>query len=514
MRLFRRNVILMYGFYAVTLASGLVVTPIIVAALGTEQFGIWAVIGSILGFIGLLDLGLGPSLVRFAAEQRGRDARVETSALASTALVIYSALAVVTMLLAFVLAWVLPRVVEISDEHVSVAQVALVLTIATFVIRFPLGLFSFLLAGQQRYDVLNGANLVGAALYFALAAGILYVFGGGLVTLAVITLVVTAVRLALPLYWLKRELPELYLSRRLVTRVQARELLGFSLRNLLIQVASKVVFSTDVIVVGIILGGVAAGLYGIPAKLFALAYGVGIASTTLLFPLLSELEGADERERQERYLLAGVRLGLAVVVAVGLPLLFLPDRFLEAWLPSEFDVSTSAPILAILMLSILFAQPGHLLAQFLVARGRHGRLAVARLAIVLANLALSIALALWVGLWGVALATLITETVSTAFVIPFLLRRESTLSLRSLAAAWLRPVVLGAVAAVPTLLALGRLLDVDTLVEFVGVGLCWLVLYGALVWSFVMREPERRTIREAFGRRPAAAVADTAQPLP
>ena len=60
---------------------------------------------------------------------------------------------------------------------------------------------------------------------------------------------------------------------------------------MLIQVASKVVVSTDVIVVGVIFGSVAAGVYGIPAKLFALAYVVGIASTTLLFPLLSELEG-------------------------------------------------------------------------------------------------------------------------------------------------------------------------------------------------------------------------------
>src|SRR5918992_946383 len=270
MRLFRRNVILIYGVYAVTLVSGLVVTPIIVSALGTEQFGIWALIGAILGFIGLLDLGLGPSLIRFAAEQRGREARHETSALA----------------------WLLPLVVDISAEYERAAQVALVLTVGTFVTRFPLGLFNFLLAGQQRYDLVNGANVVGAVLYFVLAAGILYVLGGGLVMLAVITLVSTAVRLALPLFWLKRELPDFHLSRRLVTRAQARELMSFSSRNLLIQVASKVVFSTDVIVVGIILGSVAAGVYGIPAKLFTLAYGVGIASTTLLFPLLSELEGA------------------------------------------------------------------------------------------------------------------------------------------------------------------------------------------------------------------------------
>src|ERR671910_56696 len=468
MRLLRRNVILIYGVYAATLVSGLVVTPIIVGALGTEQFGIWALIGAILGFIGLLDFGIGPSLIRFAAEQRGRNARDETSELTSTAFAIYLLLAVVSVLLAVLLAYLLPLVVDISDEYVRAAQIAVVVSVGTFVLRFPLGLFGFLLAGQQRYDVLNVANILGALLYFGLAVLVLYVADGGLVALAGITAVVTPFRVLLPLVWLRRELPDLRVRRSLVTRRQAKRLLSFSSRNMLIQVASKVVFSTDVIVVSIILGSVAAGVYGIPAKLFALAFGVGIASTTLLFPLLSELEGADDRERQERYLLAGIRLGLAVVVAVGLPLVFLPDRFLEAWLPSDFDVDTAAPILAILMVSLLFAQPGHLLAQFLVARGRHRRLAVARLATGAVNLLLSIAFALWVGIWGVAVATLITEALSAVLVLPYLLRRESSASAQALAAAWLRPVGLGLLAAVPTLIALGRLLEIDTLAAFVG----------------------------------------------
>jgi O-antigen/teichoic acid export membrane protein len=511
-RLLRRNVILIYGVHAVGLASGLVVTPIIVGALGTEQFGIWALIGSILGFIGLLDLGIGPSLIRFAAEQRGRKSHDETSELASTAFAIYLALALLAALLAVLLAWLLPFAVEISDQYVRAAQIAVAVSVGSFVIRFPAGLFGFLLAGQQRYDVLNVANLLGAVLYFVLAVLVLYVAGGGLVALALIAVVVTVFRLLLPLLWLRHELPDLRMRRNLVTRRQAKELLSFSSRNMLIQVASKVVFSTDVIVVSIILGSVAAGVYGIPAKLFALAFAVGIASTTLLFPLLSELEGADDRERQERYLLAGVRLGLAVVVAVGLPLVFLPDRFLKAWLPSDFDVDTAAPILAILMISLLFAQPGHLLAQFLVARGRHGRLAIARLATVAVNLLLSIAFALWVGIWGVAVATLITEALSAVVVLPYLLRRESSASAPALAAAWLRPVGLGRVAAVPTLIALGRLLEVDTLAAFVGVGLCWLVLYGALVWRFALRDQERRTIGDAFGRG-SAAVVEAEQPL-
>lgn len=509
MRFLRRNVLLVYGVYAVTIVSGLLLTPIIVDALGTEQYGIWAVIGSVLAFIGLLDVGIAPSVIRFSAEQRGRKSPEETSTLASTALGIYFVIFSVAIVITLVLAWALPRVVEIQDRYVHAAQLALVLAMLGFAIRFPLGLFASLLAGQQRYDVLNSAGVLSSLVYLGLVGGVLLWRGGGVVTLAVVTLIVTLIRLVVPLLWVRRELPTLRLRPSLATRAQARELLSFSGRNFMINVASKVVFSTDVIVVGIVLGSLAAGLYGIPAKLFALAFGVGMAVTTLIFPLLAELEGAEERERQRDYLLAGLRMGLAVVLLFSLPLAVLPDRFLAAWLP-EGDFGESVAVLAILMVSLLFAQPGYMLTQFLVARGRHGGIAVVRIAAVTVNLILSIALASLVGIWGVAVATLLTEAVASAVVTPLLVRRETGLPIQPLARAWLRPIVLAAVAALPTLVA-ARLLAIDTLLEFTAVAAVWGLAYAAVFWRWGLDERERDTLQRAFtsGVRPTQpALAD------
>ena len=68
---------------------GLVLTPIIIDALGQEGYGVWLFIGSVTIVLRLLDFGISPTVVRFTAFHRGRDAPDEIDALASTSLAVF-----------------------------------------------------------------------------------------------------------------------------------------------------------------------------------------------------------------------------------------------------------------------------------------------------------------------------------------------------------------------------------------------------------------------------------------
>ena len=78
MRLLRRNALGMYAVYAAAIVSGLVVTPIVIHSIGTPAFGVWSFIGAVTIYLSVLDFGVGPSIVRFAAEARGRQSRRAT----------------------------------------------------------------------------------------------------------------------------------------------------------------------------------------------------------------------------------------------------------------------------------------------------------------------------------------------------------------------------------------------------------------------------------------------------
>ena len=147
--LFRRNALGIYAVYAAAMVSGLVVTPILLRSIGTEAFGIWAFIGGITIYLAVLDIGLGPSVVRFTAEAHGRATRRRSTAVASVALVLYAGIGVLTLVAGAIVSWFVPVLIDAPADLVWDARVSDVSRHAfARGPLFPLGLFYNLLGGR------------------------------------------------------------------------------------------------------------------------------------------------------------------------------------------------------------------------------------------------------------------------------------------------------------------------------------------------------------------------------
>jgi O-antigen/teichoic acid export membrane protein len=51
--------------YGLKIGVVLVVSPFVIRTLGTDQYGFWVILISMVGYLDLLDLGLAPTGVRF-----------------------------------------------------------------------------------------------------------------------------------------------------------------------------------------------------------------------------------------------------------------------------------------------------------------------------------------------------------------------------------------------------------------------------------------------------------------
>jgi len=77
--------------------TGFVATPILLHSLGKGSFGAWALIGAIMGYASLLDLGIGLTVMRMVARRAHLSDRHELNRIASTGLVMYSAIGLVAL---------------------------------------------------------------------------------------------------------------------------------------------------------------------------------------------------------------------------------------------------------------------------------------------------------------------------------------------------------------------------------------------------------------------------------
>ena len=333
-----RNLGSSYLLYAASVVSGLVLTPVIIDAISKEGYGVWLFIGSVTIVLRLLDFGITPTVVRFTAFHRGREPRRRSTRSRRRASAAYLVLGVVSTLAGLVIAWFLPDMIDLPDDLRRPAQVAAVIVAFTLGIQAPLGLFGTLLKGANRFDVLNAGGVLSIGVYAVLVIVVL-TRHSTLPVLATIAFVAALVLLVFPLFFIRRELPGLRMSRAAISRGTAsRGCLGFSWFAFLGHIAGKVVFSADVIVIGIVLGAKEVALYGVASRLFSFAAGVASTGTALLLPLQSELEGRGEHERQRLYLVtAGVRASAGVGVLLGFPLVILPAWVLTAWLGSGFE---------------------------------------------------------------------------------------------------------------------------------------------------------------------------------
>ncbi len=491
MRLAARNLGSNYLAYAASILSGLILTPVIIGAIGKEAYGAWAFIISATTLLRLLDFGITPTVVRFTAFHRGRTEEDEINAMASAGMAVYLILGAASVAVGLIVAWFLPDLIELSPDLQRPAQVATVLAVLALGTQAPLGLFGSILKGSQRFDILNTSALISIVVYAVLVLTV-FTHVATLPWLATIALVAAVIRLGLPAVYIKRELPHLRLARSLVRRATIRNLLDYSRFAFMTHVAGKVVYSADLILIGAIAGAEPVALYAVATRLFGLAGGVAQTGTELLLPVQSELEGRADHARQRSVLATGVRGAMCVAVLVSFPLVILPHWIVNAWLGSSFEASVVP--LTLLGIAVSFTQPNAVVAQFLFARGQPRGLAISQASLAALNLIVTATLLVTVGeIWVAALATVVVEAIGATIVMPALARRRGV-SVRSLAAAWSTPLLAGAAAALPTLILARALTNTTSLAALALVGVAWALVFSAVAWRFALNASERALV--------------------
>jgi O-antigen/teichoic acid export membrane protein len=499
-RVLARNTAWNYAGFAINLATNLVMFPYVVHQIGDAAAGVWLLLSSVTGYMGLLELGIVPSLTQTIAAALARGDRDAVNRAASSAQAVLVALASLSLAL-LPAAPALVRLLRLPAGLEDQAIIALRVTVVGFALRMPLATFQGVLLGRQRQD---RCNQLWIAIGFAklAAAVLLFSTGYGLVGLVSAEMIIHLLAGALQIRWVFVEIPNLQLSWRLANREDAMRLLSFGSAILGMTMCSLIIEQTDRLVIATFLPVAMVTYYAAAWKVYMLSYTLTTTLVQAVSPLAADLYGRNDRDGLRRLFLRSTKYTAAVAWPLVLTLAFSGGFLLRVWIGAPFV--SALPVVQVLVAGFAVTAHNHAGYSALIGMRRVGPTVRRYFAPqALLNLVLSVWLVQRLGNVGVALGTTIPALALEYFFLRFVLG-ELRLGWREFLGRAVWPVAAPAlVAYLPLAVAYSRTDAASPVLPLVAAGCS--AVYGLLVWRFLDAQERAELIAQVppFVRRRA-----------
>lgn len=347
----------------IPLLVSLATVPLYVSIIGLPRYGILAVAWLLLGYMNLLDLGLGRALSQRLATLAGASAD-ERSRVFWIALTLSGALILLAVLLFFPIARLVMAQMEFDSPQLG-QEISVALPWLAAIIPFGLanGLLNGALEGRRQFlqiNVISTLSAVASAV-FPLAAALL--FGPELWHLIAATLLARCIGIALLMRSCRKTVPILAYARPRSSDVG--RLVRFGGWVAVTNTVGPLLHFWDRFAIGALISSAAVGVYVIPFNLVSQLSVLPNALASALFPRIAETDAAHART------ITGESLTVIafIVTPISVGILLLGGPFLAVWL-GEVIAIAAAPTMFLLIAGAWANSIARIAFADLQARGR------------------------------------------------------------------------------------------------------------------------------------------------
>ncbi|MEI6437332.1 MAG: oligosaccharide flippase family protein [Candidatus Omnitrophota bacterium] len=315
-------------------AIGILFTPFIVKKLTIEGYGIYTLLTSLIGYYGLLDLGLGDGVTKFVAEYKARNDWDGVNRSVNAALLIQIILgAIGSGCLVFFADGIL-HLLKVPEQFFIAGQQGVRFVSIGFFFTMLSGTFSAALKGLQSYKQVSQVNVF---MNFAMnIAMILVLFlGGGLIGVVILPMLYSMVSFVI--YWVifSKQVP----GYRFVWSFDKQSTVSvFNYSGFLFLSRLSNTFNNYVVrfVIGFFLGPAFVAFYFIPSRVVQTFGGLLGSLFGVIFPYTSELSAGQDLEKIQRVFLKTTKLFVSLSMPVFLALAVFAGPILNLWMGPEF----------------------------------------------------------------------------------------------------------------------------------------------------------------------------------
>lgn len=400
------------GYRAGAMVLSLLAVPIMIAVLGTEQFGVWSTLLSIMSWAVFFDLGIGNGMRNKVTAALAEDNKTEARLYIASGYTMIGLVVVTIWVTLTVISYFVPWQVVFNTTAISENELRQTFQITAFfvLLNFWIGLVAMLFSAVQQTSFVELGRLITNFLVLIFVFALAKTEASSIRSMAVLygtALVFANLLLSALFFKPRRDLrPTFHLDLQ-----HARPLLTLGSQFFVIQLAVLVIFTTDKILITQWFGAKHVTDYDIVFKIFSL---VTIAHGLIMAPLWSAYTDAYKRDDLgwiRQILRMQILVFGGVVVAVGI-IAVSTQTIVRLWIGDEIMVSWDLILLMALLTLILTWNNifGTILAG--IGKVRLGSIYTVLTGVINIPLSYYFAVVLGIGVAGIILGTIASIAVS------------------------------------------------------------------------------------------------------
>ncbi len=406
---------------AVNVIIGLLLTPYMISKLGKEGFGIWSLVWSLIGYFGLLRMGVGSGIMRYVPFHEGRGNQQAVSEVVSTGLAIFFGVG----LFIFLSASVLARPITDFYEGGTILATLICLTGLTAALECPRLILDAALRAKEKWIAANSVIIFAAALHGGGLAAVLY-FGYGLLQMGYVVLAEVVLSLALAIFIFITLCKNIHLKPSMVRLNRSRELISFGVLTTIVTLGYTLSLQTHRLIIGKVVSLEAVGIYAVAAVLVERVRHFVWAPLQVSWPRFAQLDGQDKRQELLQLFMRLTRYSTFLASGAVLLVMVAGPPFIELWVGKGFE--DAQKVLLILGVGCLIETSLFITTSFLGSTGHQG--AQASFAAVEGTLGviLSILMGWSMGLLGVVIGYTVAVILIRGLICPWYVCRLLNIS--------------------------------------------------------------------------------------
>lgn len=466
-------------------------TPIMLRILGQAEYGLYGIASSFMGYLNLLNFGIGGTVVRYIVKYRARGDVKGEEQIFGLFIKIYSVIGAAILIAGTVLALNLDFYDRslTGDELGLLKKLVLLMTLNTALF-LPLAPFGSMISAHERF-------------VFGKLASMAFTMGGPVVNLILLYrghgalgLVAASVLCNL----LSCLIQVIYVTKKLHLRPRftkvgggiLKEILSFSAFVFLAQIVDMLYWSTDKLIIGWAIGTVGTAVYNIGANFNGYITSISTAISGVLMPRITSMAMKDTPKEEFTNLFIKVgRLQFLILSFVVSAFVAFGRQFINLWAGPGYEEAYYVALLTMIPVTLPLIQNTGL--NMLYAMNKHQFRSSVYAVIAATNVVLTF---WWVenfGMIGAAAATCLAYIVGHVFIMNWFYHKRIGIDIPLF---WKNILKMS-----PVMFVMGTvwwfLLDaiaVDSLIKFLVLAVIYTVMYFLLAYRFMMNAYERNLI--------------------